>query len=180
MLGSALKVPLFYGLDEGRMAKLLARATPVAFGAGETIIEAGEFGDCAMMVISGHATEYNAFSPLHPYTSIGPGALIAEMAMLIETQHHHSVIADSALKVLQFTRSDIEDLMGDDPVLADHFVQSIAGRLNNLAKEMRAYEADYNRDNPSPLDRYGSNLDIDFNPGADSDPWTTPDDPYAQ
>lgn len=138
IVGSALQVPLFHGLGSEQMSEIIRRAERVVYEPGEALIEDGEKGDAAILVISGRATQYNALHSTHPYGPVGPGFLVGEMAMLIETVHHLTVIADEPIKALKFHRPMIETLMGEDPRLADHFVSRIASRLNNLAAEMRA------------------------------------------
>lgn len=138
IVGSALQIPLFHGLDAEQMSEIVRRAEHVQYEPGEALIEDGEKGEAAILVISGRATQFNAFSTTRPYDPIGPGSLVGEMAMLVETVHHLTVIADEPIKALKFHRPMIEALMGEDPRLADHFVARIASRLNDLAAEMRA------------------------------------------
>ncbi len=138
IIGSALKVPLFHGLEPEQMSELVQRAERVVYEPGEALIQNGELGDAAILVVTGRATQFNAFSSTHPYDPIGPGSLVGEMAMLVETTHYLSVVADEPVKALKFHRAMIEAFMGEDPRLADHFVSRIASRLNDLAAEMRA------------------------------------------
>lgn len=139
IIRSTLAIPLFYGLSEDRMARLVGRADHVTYQPGDNLIENGEFGDAAVLVVSGHATQINALSSAPTYEAIESGALVGEMAMLVETQHHLTVTADTEVHAVKFSRDMIQDEMGADPALADHFVQRIAERLHSLAAEMRAY-----------------------------------------
>lgn len=138
LIGSALKVPLFHGLAPEDMAELVRRADRVLFQPGDALIRSGDVGDAALLVITGRATQFNAYTNTHPYDSIAPGSLVGEMAMLIETTHHVTVVADETIKALRFPRPMIEALMAERPELADHFVRRIASRLTSLADEMRA------------------------------------------
>lgn len=137
LIGSALKVPLFYGLPEDQMSALLNRAERVVYYAGERLIESGTYGDAAFLIVSGRGSEIHPLSPTQRFEPIGPGALVGEMAMLIETQHHVDVIADETIKAVRFSRTLIQAMMAESPDLADHFVRTIAGRLSDLAAEMR-------------------------------------------
>ena len=141
MVGAALKVPLFHGLEPDQMSELVRRAERVVYEPGDALIQNGDKGDAAILVITGRATQFNAFSTTHPYDPINPGSLVGEMAMLVETTHHLSVVADEPIKALKFHRSMIEATMAEDPRLADHFVSRIASRLTDLAAEMRAMMA---------------------------------------
>lgn len=137
LVGSALKVPLFYGLPEAQMSALLHRAERVVYYPGEYLIESGTFGDAAFLIVSGRGSEIHPLSPTQRFEPVAPGALVGEMAMLIETQHHVDVIADETIKAVRFSRELIQTMMAESPDLADHFVRTIARRLSDLAAEMR-------------------------------------------
>lgn len=122
------------------MAELLNRAEPVHFQPGETLIAHGDFGDGALFIISGRATQYDYHSTMQSYTQLGPGSLVNEMAMLIETQQFQTVVADEPIKAAKFRRDMIQSMMLAIPEMADFFVQRIAARLGDLAQEMREYE----------------------------------------
>ncbi len=138
IVGSALQVPLFHGLAEQQISEIVRRAERVVYQPGEALIQDGDHGEAAILVISGHATQFNALSRTNPYQAIAPGTLVGEMAMLIDTVHHLTVVADESIKALKFHRPMIEGLMTEDPSLADHFISRIAERLSGLAAEMRA------------------------------------------
>lgn len=150
MVRSTLSVPLFYGLDPEQMSALLDKAERVTYQPGEHLIETGEFGDAAIFVVSGRATQFNPLSSLDPHDPVEPGALVGEMAMLVETQHHLTVVADEPMKAVKFTRAMIQAEMADDPSLADHFVRRIASRLSDLAVKMRALDSASQRQTAGP------------------------------
>lgn len=144
-LGSAFRVPLFHGLDRTRMENLARRAERVIYQPGDPLIEAGDHGDAAILIVAGRATEINRLSGSDRYKQLTVGALIGEMAMLVETVHHVSVIADEAIKAVRFPRTMVNEMMADDPELADHFVRRIASRLSDVANEMRAVDSGTHR-----------------------------------
>jgi len=138
IVGSALQVPLFHGLAEQQMSEIVEHAERVIYQPGEALIQDGDHGDAAILVISGRATQFNALSSTNPYQTIAPGSMVGEMAMLIDTVHHLTVVADEPIKALKFHRPMVEGLMAQHPSLADHFISRIAERLKDLAAEMRA------------------------------------------
>jgi CRP-like cAMP-binding protein len=68
------------------------------------------------------------------------------MGMLIETQHSSTVVARSPIRALRLTRSEMLAQMAEDPDLADHFVQMIAGRLTAMAEELRGIDRSLGND----------------------------------
>jgi len=141
LMGAALKVPLFDGLQPRQMNEIVQRAERVIYRPGEALIRQGEIGDAAVLLITGRATCILSLAASSRYELFDSGSLIGEMAMLIKTEHVSTVIADEEIRALRFPRTMIEMLMAQDPDIADHFVRRIASRLNGLAAEMRAFEA---------------------------------------
>jgi CRP-like cAMP-binding protein len=136
-----LNVPLFQGLKPLQITEIARRAERVVYKAGETIIAEDDTGEAAILIVAGDAVRTSGPDLEGAAESVPPGALVGEMAMLVESRHTSTIVARGAVRALRIMRSDLLAQMEDDPTLADHFVQKIAGRLNRLAKELRAIDA---------------------------------------
>ncbi|MDX2258719.1 MAG: cyclic nucleotide-binding domain-containing protein [Hyphomicrobiaceae bacterium] len=136
-----LNVPLFQGLKPLQITEIARRAERVVFKAGDTIIAEDATGDAAILIVAGDAVRTTGPDFDGAPEPVPPGALVGEMAMLVETKHTSTIMARGSVRALRITRSELVAQMEDDPALADHFVQKIAGRLNRLAKELRAIDA---------------------------------------
>jgi CRP-like cAMP-binding protein len=78
------------------------------------------------------------------------GALLGEMAMLIETEYSSTVVARTAVRALRLTRAGLHAQMAEDAELAEHFVLAIAGRLRHLALELREVDATLSESSSGP------------------------------
>ncbi|MDX2290388.1 MAG: cyclic nucleotide-binding domain-containing protein [Hyphomicrobiaceae bacterium] len=136
-----LSVAIFQGLKPLQITEIARRAERVVYKPGDVIISEDGDGDAAILIVAGDAVRVSGPDSDGTPEPVQPGSLVGEMAMLVETQHSSTIVARGSVRALRITRTDLHAQMEDDPALADHFVQKIAGRLNRLAKELRTIDA---------------------------------------
>jgi CRP-like cAMP-binding protein len=132
-----IHVELFRGLRPLQITEIARRAFRKVYKPGETIIENGAPGDAAVLIISGEAVRVAGPGAAAGTQPLPNGTLLAEMAMLIETDHTSTVVAKTAVRALRILRSEMHEQMAEDRELADHFVRQISGRLHRIADELR-------------------------------------------
>lgn len=140
VLAHFLRVEMFRGLKPLQITEIARHAERIAFRPGQTLIENGQSGDAALLVISGGAVRTRGPDLGSSPEPVEPGSLIAEMAMLVETEHTSTVVAQGPVRALRITRDSLLAQMKDDPSLAEHFVDKIAGRLHRIADELKRIE----------------------------------------
>ena len=129
------RVALFQGLSPGQLSKIARGADRVQFKARDTIISEGQAADAAILIVSG--TGKRTAGPRSDDDTVGPGILLAEMAMLVETDHSSTIVCEEPVRALKITRERLLELMAADISLADHFVAELSKRLRQLATEIR-------------------------------------------
>src|SRR5690606_25790 len=101
------------------------------------IIANGQTGDGAFLIVSGAAFR-TAGPRIHEETEpLGPGTLIGEMAMLVETEHTSTVTCTEPVRALKVARASLLDQMANDLDLANHFVEKLVSRLKELATDLK-------------------------------------------
>jgi CRP-like cAMP-binding protein len=133
-----LRVALFKGLKPLQITEIARLADRIVYRPGEVIIRDREDGDAAILIISGEAVRVRGPELRSPAEPVPEGALVGEMAMLIETTHSSTVVARTAVRALRISRESLYAQMAADPMLADHFLERIMLRLKVLADELRA------------------------------------------
>jgi CRP-like cAMP-binding protein len=131
------RVALFQGLKPLQIAEIARQAERMVFRPGDKIIEEGGEGDAAFLIVDGEAVRTSGPEIQGAAGRVLPGSLIAEMAMLIDTEHTSTIVAEGPVRALKITRASLHGQMIADPSLAEHFVTKILGRLLALAKELR-------------------------------------------
>lgn len=131
------RVALFQGLQPLQISEIARRADRVVFKPGETIISEGQAGDGAYLIVSGTAVRTAGPGADASAEPLGSGTLIGEMAMLVETDYTSTVICREPIRALKIARASLLEQMTSDLALADHIVEKLAGRLKELANELR-------------------------------------------
>ncbi len=134
-----LALPIFRGLKPLQITEIVRRADRIVYRAGDIIIQDDQAGDAAIVIISGHVVRLSHDNP-ELGEALPEGSLIGELAMLVETIHTSTVVAQSQVRALRLSRSEMHALMADDPKLAEHFSSAITSRLKKLALELRAVD----------------------------------------
>lgn len=132
-----LSLPLFRGLKPLQITEIVRRADRIIYRPGEALIREDAAGDAAIVIISGEAVRISAGEAA---VRVLEGALVGELAMLVETVHSATVIAKTPVRALRLSRTELHALMREDPALAEHFSMRIAARLKRLALELRSID----------------------------------------
>jgi CRP-like cAMP-binding protein len=140
ILQTLRKIELFRGLRPLQVSEIARRAERIVFKTGATMIESGQAGDAAILLVAGAALRTKSPDGSSVSEAIPPGTLLGEMAMLVETDYSSTVVAHGTVKALRITRRDIYEQMERDPELADHLVATLSRRLTAVAAELRALD----------------------------------------
>lgn len=135
-----LALPLFQGLKPLQLTEIVRRADRIIYRPGDIIIAEDQIGEAAIVIVSGEAVRINTHEPGKAAESIPEGAMISELAMLVETVNTATILARTTVKALRITREDMHEAMADDPKLAEHLTQKITERLQRTAQELRAVD----------------------------------------
>ncbi len=132
-----MKAPLFEGLSPVQMKSLALGCERVTIGAGTPLIAAGEVGETAYLIVAGVVVRIE-----HPLGSVGreefgPGTLIGEMAMLVETEHSSTVVALSSVTAIKLSRTVLAELFDRDPSMAEYFADRLRERLDDMLGGLR-------------------------------------------
>ncbi len=136
-----LALPLFQGLTPLQLTEIVRRAERIIYRPGDALVAEDQPSDAAIVIVSGNCTQVDDKGDREQKSRGEPlpeGAMIAELAMLIEFVHTTTVIAQGPVKALRLTRQKMHELMEEDPALAQHFSSCIIARLKLLARDVKA------------------------------------------
>ena len=127
-------------LTEREALTVVGFMRPRLFKAGTTIIRQGEAADTGFMVLvlNGEITvETLMASRVNPatVTVLGPGSLIGEMALVDGGARSASCTASSDVRCAVLTRSALETLTTEQPVIAAKLMTAVAQRLAERLRE---------------------------------------------
>lgn len=131
------RLEIFQGLKPLQITEIARRAYRVVYKPGDVIMSEDTLADAAIVIVSGDAVRISGPGVNEPAEPVPPGAILAEMAMLIETQATSTIIARGPVRALRISREEILAQMTDDTALADHFMRRITARLSVVLDELR-------------------------------------------
>jgi SulP family sulfate permease len=118
--------------DAGTAASIAAACQRIAAKAGDTLIRHGEPSNNILFIEAGHAAveiPSEAGNGVIRLATVGPGAIVGEMAFYLGETRSASIVAEEPMVVWSFTRAAMERLQTDAPAAALRFHSGIAAML---------------------------------------------------
>jgi CRP-like cAMP-binding protein len=106
------KSPLFQGLSDEELQKLMDMAEPLSLRAGDVLIKQGETGDSAYVVLKGDfEVQKQTGQSLIKIDVRNPGDVVGEMALLSRAPRNATLIAKTDGEVLRIPQEAFEQLL---------------------------------------------------------------------
>ena len=133
--------PLFGGLDDALLLRLVDMAEIVDLPAGTALIREGDQADSLYVVLSGEmdVTKRSGSSDI-PVAHVGPGALQGELAALEGGRRLASVTATEQAEVLRIPVAAVRELLGAGPDVALAVIRTAVSRLRGMESLLRERE----------------------------------------
>jgi CRP-like cAMP-binding protein len=122
-------VPLFAACSKKDLARIVACGDEVSFKPGQTLIEEGQVGREAFIILKGAATVRRGGRKL---ASVGAGSMVGELALLDNGPRTASVVCDTEVDVLVISQRHFHGILRDVPALMQKLLTSLAGRVRDL------------------------------------------------
>jgi CRP-like cAMP-binding protein len=150
------KVPLFAAFDREALRLVAFSAESRIFRAGDVVFRKGEPSDGGYVVMSGMVA-LDAADDGSPTSHLaGPGSLIGEIALIIDTERPATAIVREPASMLKVTRRVFRKVLEEYPDAALAIRQDLAARLTGLAGRLGAVRRRLmalDEFNPLPLDK---------------------------
>jgi signal transduction histidine kinase len=135
------RVTLFGGLEPSELARIRAVATDVTLPAGATLMSEGDPGDALYVVLEGDlAVTKRAGAGELRLSTVGPGAVQGEIAVLDGGVRRATVRAITAVRLVRIGREDLLDVLAREPGVVRALVGTVAGRLRGLEATVQEQE----------------------------------------
>ena len=133
--------PLFGGLDDERLARLIEQGDIVDLAPGDRLIGEGDVADALYVILDGEfeVTKRSGAAEI-PLARVGPGALQGEIAALEGGRRLASVRAVTAGEALRIPVDAIRELLNAGPDVALAVIRTAVGRLRSMEATLRERE----------------------------------------
>jgi len=120
-------VSFFAGFSDGELEAVSKLGERRSLETGTVVIEQGRVGDACYVVVSGTAVvsirgEY--------VTTVGPGTMIGEMALVEHRPRNATVVADGPLELVSFGTDEFRKLLARSPNTQERVTNLLIRRLN--------------------------------------------------
>jgi CRP/FNR family cyclic AMP-dependent transcriptional regulator len=133
------RVPLFSGIDPGKLKLLAYTSDAVTFRDGQVLFRKGDAGDAAYVIISGSAAvTVETDAGEIPVARLNDGDFVGEIAILCDIPRTATVTALSELKTLRISKEPFLQLLVQFPEIAIEMTRTLADRLNHTTAELVA------------------------------------------
>lgn len=124
------KSPLFQGLSDEELQQLMDMAEPVSVRSGEVLIQQGEPGDAAYVLLKGDFEVQKQSGPsLIKIDVRNPGDVVGEMALLTRAPRNASIIAKTEGEALRIPQEAFEKLLQSSTHAAMAVLHWVMARL---------------------------------------------------
>lgn len=134
-IASALaRVPLFQGISEESMERLVAVTGELRFDSGHYIVLQGQVGTGLYVVVDGAARVLRGTEEI---ASLGPGEFFGELSVIDQMPRVASVQAVEPTSCLAVASWDLLDLIETDPKFALNMIKGLVTRLREQGFQHR-------------------------------------------
>ena len=123
------RVPLFATCSTKDLQKIAKASDEIAVKAGTTLVDQGQQGREAFIVVDGTAAVKRNGRKI---TTLGPGAVIGELSLLDRGPRTATVTADTDMTVLVIDQRNFPGVIDQVPALAHKLLATLAGRIRDL------------------------------------------------
>lgn len=125
---------LFEGTSDDQLMAISTCAERAIYQPGDALIAKDRVCEAAILIIDGTVTSADGGD------MIGPGALLAEMAMVVDIEASTTFVAQTRVRALQLRRDLMQDLLERNPAIAEAMMDCISGRLRAVADQLRSID----------------------------------------
>ena len=123
------RVPLFATCSTKDLQKIAKASDEIAVKAGTTLVDQGQQGREAFIVVDGTASVKRNGRKI---TSLGAGAVIGELSLLDRGPRTATVTAETDMTVLVIDQRNFAGVIDQVPALAHKLLATLAGRIRDL------------------------------------------------
>ncbi len=137
-------IPLLSTLSSAQLTAMSGVCERCAFSPGEEIVAAGAAADAAYFMMDDNTECLTTDADgAEIKTQIPSGAILLELAMIVQLDVSATCVARGPAKVLKIPRQQVHDLMQEDIALTDKVIEALTIRLKDMGETMREASAPF-------------------------------------
>lgn len=119
-------VPFFEWFSDVDLHRVLELSDQMEARQGTVLVDQGDPGTLCYVIVEGEASVYVRGEHV---ASVGPGAMVGEMALIDHRPRTATVVADTEMKVLRFRTQAFRTLLDEMPKASERVMTTLRARL---------------------------------------------------
>ena len=129
--------PIFARFDPRALRTLAARCSSVAFPAGETIMQQGERGSFALVILEGEVDVYVEIpAGLIHMATLGQDRIVGELGGFTDAPRTATIVARSAVAALRVDRDNLMSMVAEFPSIGIEIIGELGQRLHSTNQSL--------------------------------------------
>lgn len=125
-------VALFASCTNKDLEKIAKASDEVTLAAGSVVVDQGQTGREAFVLISGTATVRRNGKKV---TTLEPGSVIGELSLLDHGPRTATVVCDGECELLVISQRDFMGVLDEVPALSHKLLATLAGRIRDFDRK---------------------------------------------
>jgi sulfate permease, SulP family len=136
-------IDLLAGIASNDLERLRSYLVYRRYGPGEALCRQGDAGDRMWLLVQGSVSvRIQTPEGSRRITSLGPGTMVGEMALIEGAHRSATIVADSKVSAFELCASDFDKMLRHEPRIAEQFMRNCA---RELSKRLRRTTEDLRR-----------------------------------
>lgn len=130
-------IPLFRAVDDTKLRLLAFMSERMRFDPGETLLDEGDWGDTAYIILEGSADVVVTVKGREQRVAeVGKHDIVGEIAILIDVPRTATVRATTPLVALSISKEHFFKLLNNFPDMALEIMRALAVRLERTTRDL--------------------------------------------
>ena len=125
-------IPLFQSFSQKDLEKVAKAGDEVSMPAGSLIIDQGQMGREAFVILEGTATVKRNGKKV---ATVGPGSIVGDLSLLDHGPRTATVTCDTDCKLLVLSQRTFLAVVDDVPALSHKLLGSLANKIRELDRQ---------------------------------------------
>lgn len=125
-------VPFFDGFSDSELHRVVELSDQMEARSGTVLVDQGDPGTLCYVIVEGEASVYVRGEHV---ASVGPGAMVGEMALIDHRPRTATVLADTDLKLLRFRTQAFRTLLDEMPKASERVMTTLRARLERARSD---------------------------------------------
>lgn len=131
------RLPLFSQVAPNKLKLLAFTSERITFEAGQVLLQQGELGDNALIILEGEADVFIETPDRVKVATVGPSQIVGEISILCDIPRTATVAAQTNVTALRIQKELFLQMLAEFPGMATAIMRELATRMTHTMTQLR-------------------------------------------